>query len=424
MERRLSISDEPQNKGKKKERTINLQSDPKDILDNCSSGFKMSYSACKTMLERLKELEIVAADAPSLPRSLSTGLRGDLLSMIDKIGFYIGQAESQGRAIGFNVVGGIFLRVSCPPFECQITKISDNEYLYAPECKESSPLAKVETLEAAVPTEQGTTVPMETEEVAGFGEGVGKISVAKRSLDNAELYFSQRNYVSAMEKILKVLNEYPRNRSALDLAQNIVYLCMSDTAGQKIPQMIIQDPLLDPIFAECSLCRAFWPVNPLLKDMADVVVTHPVGGKCETCGKVFCRKCAITDGLFLRCPQCNRQLGIIRTPTGRTRIPRKPETGKRIVQVCIFKEAPEPANMRSYIQLVLETLVPEALVTKDVGIYAETTHGEANQFYVIARTMIVKPQLDLEKYDVITQNFTDKDGGRGMVLKVYEKEKV
>jgi hypothetical protein len=149
-----------------------------------------------------------------------------------------------------------------------------------------------------------------------------------------------------------------------------------------------------------------------------------VGGKCETCGKVFCRKCAITDGLFLRCPQCNRQLGIIRTPTARTRIPRKPETGKRIVQVCIFKEAPEPANMRSYVQLVLETLVPEALITKGVGIYAETTRGEANQFYVLARTMIVKPQLDLKKYDVITQNFTDKDGGRGMILKVYEKEKV
>jgi hypothetical protein len=420
----LSISDQPQSKRKKEERAMNLQSDPKDILERCNSDFKMSYSACKTMLERLKELEIVAVDAPFLPMSLSTGLRGDLLSMIDRIGFYIRQAESQGHAIEFNVVGDIFLRVTCGSCEYQIARVSDNEYLYSLGGKEAPPLAKVETSEATVPIEHGTTVPMETEEVAGLAEGVGKVSAAKRSVDNAKLYFSQRNYVSAMEEILKVLNEYPRNRSALDLAQSIVYLCMSDTAAQKIPQMIIQDPLLDPIFAECSQCRAFWPVNPLLKDMAHVVVTHPVGGKCETCGKVFCRKCAITDGLFLRCPECNRQLGIIRTPMGRTRIPRKPETGKRIVQVCIFKEAPEPANMRSYVQLVLETLVPEALTTKDVGIYAETTPGEANQLYVLARTMFVKPQLDLEKYDVITQNFTDKDGGRGMVLKVYEKEKV
>jgi len=393
-------------------------------LDRCSSGFKMSYSACKTVLERLKELEIVSADAPSLPRPLSTGLRGDLLSMIDRMGFYIRQAEGQGHVAKFNMIDGKFLRVTCSPFECQIAKISDNEYIYALGYEEPSLPAKEGTSEATAPTKQGITVPTATEEVAGPAEGVRKVSIAKRSLKNAELYFSQRNYVLAMEEILKVLNEYPHNRSALHLAQKILYICMSDIAEQKIPQIIIQDPLLDPIFAQCSQCRAFWPVNPLLKDVANTVVTHPVGGICGTCGKVFCRRCAVTDGLFLKCPQCQVQLGVIRTPTGRTRISRIVEATKKIVQVCIFKEAPEPPNMRSYVQLVLETLVPEALITKGVGIYAETTQGEANQFYALARTMIVKPQLDLKKYDVITQNFTDKDGGRGIVLKVYEKEEV
>jgi len=403
---------------------MDLESDPQDIRDRCSSGSKMSYSACKTVLERLKELEIVPADASSLPRPLSTGLRGDLLSMIDRIGFYVRQAESQGHVAKFNTIDGRFLRVTCPPFECQIAKISDNEYIYALGYEEPSLPAKEETLEAKVPAEQGITVPMATGEVGAPAEGVGKIGIAKRSLENADLYFSQRNYVSAMEEILKVLNEYPHNRSALDLAQSILYICMSDNAEQKIPQIIIQDPLLDPVFAQCSQCRAFWPVNPFLKDTDHIVVTHPVGGICGTCGKVFCRRCAVTDGLFLKCPQCQVQLGVIRTPTGRARIPRTVETTKKIVQVCIFKEAPEPPNMRSYVQLVLETLVPEALITKGVGIYAETTRGEANQFYAMARTMIAKPQLNLEKYDVITQDFTDKDGGRGIVLKVYEKEEI
>jgi len=419
----LPISGDPQSNGKQEERAIDIQSDPQDILDRCGSGFKMSYSACKTMLERLKELEIVAADGSSLPRPLSTGLRGDLLSMIDRMGFYIGQAEGRGREPEFNVVGGRFLRVTFPPFECQIARISESEYLYAlSEFKELPLPANLETGGAMVPTEQVTTVAAATAETTVPVEGVGRVSVVMKSLENAELCFRQKNYVSAMQEILRVLNEYPHNRRALDLAQSILYLCMGDTAEQRIPQMIIQDPLLDPVFAQCSQCRAFWPVNPSLKDMAHVVVMHPVGGVCETCGKVFCRKCAVTDGLFLKCPQCHVQLGVIRTPMGRTRIPRRVEATRKIVQVCIFKEAPEPPNMRSYVQLVLETLVPEALITKDVGIYAETTQGEANQFYALARTMIVKPELDLEKYDVITQDFTDRDGGRGIVLKVYEKE--
>lgn len=413
-------------KEKKKRQVMNLDSDPQEILSKCHSSSMMSYSSCKKMLGKLKELEILTIGAPSLTKFLSTGLKGDLLSMIDKVGSHIRQAEDRGHLAEFNAVDGKFLHVTCHPFECTIAKISENEYLYTlSEYQERHPLTKEETPETDSQTIQEATLAaptQEVEKVVEIPEGAGKISAVQRSLENADLYFTQKNYISAMEEILKVLNEFPHNRRALDLAQTILYLSMSETAEQKIPQMVIQDPLLDPVFAQCSQCRAFWPVNPFLKDMPHTIVTHPVGGTCQTCGKVFCRKCAITDSLFLKCPVCHIQLGVIRTPTGRTRVLREVETGKRIVQVCIFKEAPEPYNMRSYVQLVLEALVPEALRTKDVGIYAETTHGEANQFYALARMMIVKPQLDLDKYDVITQNFTDKDGGRGIILKVYEKE--
>ena len=239
-------------------------------------------------------------------------------------------------------------------------------------------------------------------------------------LKTAGDYFDQRKYNKAMIELIHVLSEDPENKAARELAQSILSICMVKNPPERLKDEITYDSVLDPLFAACDKCGKFWAVNPVLKDVASVTVFNPIGGACSKCHKVYCAACARQKDNLV-CPDCSESLVSITRPNGRSKKTKKHnQTDTKIRYVLVFKEPPEPIDIKRYSRLVLETLCPEAL-QEGVRMYAETANGPVDQMYALARAMYVKPELDLKRYDVFTQSFTDKDGGRGLILKVYEK---
>ena len=115
-------------------------------------------------------------------------------------------------------------------------------------------------------------------------------------------------------------------------------------------------------------------------------------------------------------------LEILKAPSRRRRglgQARHPEL--RLVQVFVFKAPPAPRNDTSYLSMVLDALCPEAFHSK-TGIYFRTGDEGLNKegalMFALARCYAsgIKPEGDRTFYE----DFTDTDGGKGMLVSVYE----
>jgi hypothetical protein len=84
--------------------------------------------------------------------------------------------------------------------------------------------------------------------------------VVKTRLEAGRRLFSDHRYNAAMDEIMAVLDVYPQNRDALDLAGTILYLCSSVNSQERIRPSISDDPLLDGLFSQCNRCRR-WVVS-------------------------------------------------------------------------------------------------------------------------------------------------------------------
>lgn len=240
-------------------------------------------------------------------------------------------------------------------------------------------------------------------------------------LKDARESFQKKAYNDCLRKLLPILDRHPENTEAVELARTVLYLGMDSGNPEPLNTGLLSDPILDPHLAECASCRRFWAVNPFFKDAAGVTVLNAVGGYCAQCARCFCRQCAAGKGLMC-CPECGKRLEVLKTPNGRTRTPGHHAEGKRKPSsVLLFKEPPDPPVMRSYLRLVLEALCPEALYP-GTDLYAETSTGPVDQTYALIRALHVRPKLNSKTHDFFVERFTDRDGGKGLLLKVYRKK--
>ena len=84
-----------------------------------------------------------------------------------------------------------------------------------------------------------------------------------------------------------------------------------------------------------------------------------------------------------------------------------------------------PPDDTLYIHRVLEHTAPEALSARGVKIKGYFEAGSVDQ--ILALSLAVKEwgldPLDRDKYDLLTQDFMDDEGGGGMVLKCIPKKR-
>lgn len=77
---------------------------------------------------------------------------------------------------------------------------------------------------------------------------------------------------------------------------------------------LMDEPLLDTIFCQCTQCRHCWLLPPKVPPLRNI---HVLGAHCSNCDRVLCSKCTTftSEG---KCP-CRASLHPIRKPNGRSR---------------------------------------------------------------------------------------------------------
>ncbi len=226
----------------------------------------------------------------------------------------------------------------------------------------------------------------------------------------------------AMQLVLSVLQDVPDNQQALGLAETIL-----NTGYNSLGWLLINDPLLDSLFAQCSKCGAFWPVNPMYRFAGSVHISNPVGGKCPDCGKVLCRNCAVNEFGSLSCPNhegAKRTMQPVLNPTGRQRRVTARSSKKNLAHAIILRQSPEPPRIAGYLTIVLEASCSEALTDKAL-ITFQMYDSEITETAIIAFLSIQKitknwpNYLDANKYEVNFEKFNDPDGGLCTLIRVY-----
>jgi hypothetical protein len=250
----------------------------------------------------------------------------------------------------------------------------------------------------------------------------GHVRVVKARLEASRRHFSDHRYNAAIEEVMAVLDAYPHNREALDLASSILYLCSSDQSQEQIRPSVWNDPLLDNLFSQCHRCHRCWPTNPMYKDFAgQLTIMNPIGGRCPKCRKVWCRDCS-RSGMYLVCPDCRMNTEVLKEPSGRRRgLSPSKHPGLKLRKACIFKAPPEPRNKTSYMSMVLDALCPEAFHDKPAIQYRTENQGldeRAALAFAYASARVNGIHVDLEHS--FQETFTDTDGGKGLLITFYD----
>ena len=84
---------------------------------------------------------------------------------------------------------------------------------------------------------------------------------------------------------------------------------------RNLPKELLEEPFLDPIWCQCTVCEYTWLISPLLStDQAGQYKTPNTGLVCSSCGCVLCQTCATAADA--NCP-CGGSFSNISHPNGR-----------------------------------------------------------------------------------------------------------
>ncbi|MBW2663720.1 MAG: tetratricopeptide repeat protein [Deltaproteobacteria bacterium] len=86
-----------------------------------------------------------------------------------------------------------------------------------------------------------------------------------------------------------------------------------------LPQGLLSEEFLDPIWCQCSICNSTWLTSPLLSNYQTISIS---GGdiqslECSSCGLVLCTECA--KAAYSTC-RCGGTFSNLRQPNGRKRL--------------------------------------------------------------------------------------------------------
>jgi hypothetical protein len=197
---------------------------------------------------------------------------------------------------------------------------------------------------------------------------------------------------TALRHVLAALAAAPRDKALLELAAVVAHSGMSvgrhhlaAARGENVDDALILDPLLDPIFCQCTYraaqqtddagqasrpgiddrCRRFWvPLGILAAGARNLRVLNMAGGRCPKCHNVFCREHFAhaqlgVDSSRPLCPYDRTPLEPVIHPNGRgaQRIAR---ASHPVRLVRVLREGPLPPDA-PYIAAAIEALAPGSL---------------------------------------------------------------
>jgi hypothetical protein len=239
--------------------------------------------------------------------------------------------------------------------------------------------------------------------------------------ESTERLVLQRRYLSALQPLLEILAENPRDQEALTLALLVVGAAQAERAqaGEALGKEHLHDRRLDPIFAVCSHCRktSWAPQNCLFGSAAQVL--SPVGVQCRNCGYVVCRSC--TSGTKI-CPNCG--MPALRSPVYPTgREPRQLARGRKpLVRAVVFREG-RVAPEREWLVQLFALVSPDALEgeVQWSALPAFPWRSNMGELALAVAARMLKGGLhgDFRLEDSIGAEVRAADGSRAYVLKLY-----
>jgi hypothetical protein len=173
-------------------------------------------------------------------------------------------------------------------------------------------------------------------------------------LDEARSLTERRNYLSALKKLLVVLDVYPAEPAALAIACHVARegsrRSTNANPGEVILPEHLYDSRLNAIFCSCDApgCQVSWVSAHFLATGSEtVMIANPLGASCHNCGITLCRNHLppAGSGLQIWCPQCRQAMNTAPRPNGRPTTNQTPRLNKPLVHVIVVVEGkrdPDP----------------------------------------------------------------------------------
>lgn len=240
-----------------------------------------------------------------------------------------------------------------------------------------------------------------------------------------------KKFATAMKEVFRALDQHPNHNEALHLASIILNESRTEQlrAAEPVTNDQFYDPRLDPIFVECSSCRATWVPLDSVFTFGEMAVMNPIGIQCQECGYVRCRTCYEKDWdetgseEFQPCPYChsNNWQGRV-LPTGRT--PRQVmRSSAPVIAALLHREGPVQPD-KEYTRRVLLAVSPDVL-EDDANIVGAPLYPwpDASPEEVMQmvrdelRAGYIRGDIPTAPEDSQTVYFKDEDGARCILTK-------
>jgi ribosomal protein S27E len=173
--------------------------------------------------------------------------------------------------------------------------------------------------------------------------------------------------------------------------------------------------------------------NQEVAKSAKVIVVRQQSGfidiRCPSCGSK-CPSFLLADDPVLEdrtwradCPSCGRAFNFkVKKQSNEPSQSLSPgKSPGSVAYVLVTKQGSKPRDDSWYVEQVLKALIPEALTTPDVKIKMLWGTGVVNDYLAAALVMKYFGTLDLEKYEIVLHDFSDADGDKGTLIKIYHK---
>jgi hypothetical protein len=242
--------------------------------------------------------------------------------------------------------------------------------------------------------------------------------------------FTERQDRTALKHLFEVLSVYPMEEDALKIAGTILYVNTRKSSVQESREPLsrtdISDPRLDSLFCACDKpgCTSTWVSARVgFPDHRKLVVSNPIGGRCNQCRQYFCKRHFDTAAIgqtakVARCPNCLGMLDPVPPPNGRSS-EQTVRLNKPLVHVILLTEGPTQPSPE-YLQEIFQTIAPDVL--EDNSKISATPIGKwRDDAKGLALAIVANQHQDYlsKEYDLRTAEIRDQHGARLVIVKVY-----
>lgn len=183
---------------------------------------------------------------------------------------------------------------------------------------------------------------------------------------------------------------------------------------------------LDAVYCSCEAggCQKSWASNSFaISSYAGAVIMNPVGGRCDRCGRTFCRNHAISTRRHdFACPGCRRPLDPALPPNGRPSVQTE-RLNRRLVHIAVLVKGRRPPS-EDYLTTLFHAVAPDVFENDStIGVHHLPRFNGEEQRTAMFHVGAENPDYLGAAYDLRVYPGADPDGrGQCVMAKVFEHE--